>query len=38
MAAFAGQPVGTTVHLIIDVNAYFEKTGRNSSATSSKGN
>jgi uncharacterized repeat protein (TIGR01451 family) len=24
MAAFVGQPVGTTVHLIIDVNGYFE--------------
>ena len=24
MAAFVGQPAGTTVHLIIDVNGYFE--------------
>ena len=24
MAAFVGQPMGTTVHLIIDVNGYFE--------------
>jgi hypothetical protein len=24
MAAFVGQPPGTTVHLIIDVNGYFE--------------
>jgi uncharacterized repeat protein (TIGR01451 family) len=24
MAAFAGQPAGTTVHVIIDVNGYFE--------------
>jgi hypothetical protein len=24
MAAFVGQPTGTTVHLIIDVNGYFE--------------
>jgi hypothetical protein len=24
MAAFASQPVGTTIHLIIDVNGYFE--------------
>jgi hypothetical protein len=23
LAAFVGQPVGTTVHLIIDVNGYF---------------
>jgi hypothetical protein len=24
LAAFVGQPVGTTVHLIVDVNGYFE--------------
>ena len=24
MAAFVGQPVGTTVHLVIDVNGYFQ--------------
>lgn len=24
MAAFVGQPAGTTVHLIVDVNGYFE--------------
>jgi hypothetical protein len=24
LAAFAGQPVGTTVHLILDVNGYFQ--------------
>ena len=24
MSAFAGQPAGTTVHVIIDVNGYFE--------------
>jgi uncharacterized repeat protein (TIGR01451 family) len=24
MAAFAGQPAGTTVHVIVDVNGYFE--------------
>ena len=24
MAAFVGQPAGTTVHLILDVNGYFE--------------
>jgi hypothetical protein len=24
MAAFVGQPPGTTVHLIIDVNGYFQ--------------
>ena len=24
MAAFVGQPAGTTVHLIVDVNGYFQ--------------
>ncbi len=24
MAAFVGQTMGTTVHLVIDVNGYFE--------------
>ena len=24
MAAFVGQPAGTTVHLVIDVNGYFQ--------------
>jgi len=24
MAAFVDQPAGTTVHLIVDVNGYFE--------------
>ena len=24
IAAFTGQPIGTTVHLIIDVNGYFK--------------